>query len=144
MLIKKNDTGDIVKSYYNSSNLLTSEYNKKNKTLLIVFKHGGSYQYKNVPITDFTRFEMADSQGVELNKTIKPKYPFEKVDSGDIKIIEEEIKQLNLEDLKDEQGIIISKMNEIIHIWEEDVLFDNDKLKNLFSLIENYQNKILK
>lgn len=143
MLIKKNVNGDIVKSFYNSSNLMVSEYNQRTKDLLITFKNGGAYQYKGVSAKDYTRFEMADSQGVALNKTIKPTYEFEKFDAVDITTIQEEIKQINLDELKEYQGIIISSFKNMTSDWDgNNQGFDNTKLNKIITLIKNYQDKV--
>lgn len=142
MLLKKNVNGDVVKSFYDSSNLMVSEYNQRDKNLLITFKNGGAYLYKGVTATDYSRFEMAESQGSALNKTIKPKYDFEKVDAVDVEVIQEEIKQIKLDELKEYQGIIISAFKGMSDDWDnKNNGFDNIKLKRIIGFINTYETK---
>jgi len=81
--------GDVVCSY-DSSNILASKYSKGNKTLVITFKRGAQYQYSDVSEKEYEAFEMAESQGVVFNKTIKQK-TFTNLGNADIKLILEDI-----------------------------------------------------
>lgn len=69
-------------SNYNSSTVKSAAYNVEHKTLTVHFNHA-SYLYKDVELTDWNLFNMADSQGKALNEFIKPKYEFEKINSED-------------------------------------------------------------
>ena len=142
MLIRKTITGDNVKSFYDSSNLMMSEYNKTTKGLTITFKNGGAYLYEDVSIKDYYRFEIADSQGVALNKTIKPLHVCKKLEGGDINLIQEEIKKIKLEELKELQLSIIYAMKNIVLDWDvSNESFDDVKLNNLLKITKTYQGK---
>lgn len=82
MLLKKQENNNVTKAIYSSSNICASTYDKTSKDLTIIFNNGGQYKYANVSETDYTRFELADSQGVVFNSHIK-KHDFEKLDKID-------------------------------------------------------------
>jgi len=65
-------------SHYDSSTVKSAAYNVEHKTLTVHFAHA-SYIYKDVELTDWNLFNMADSQGRALNEVIKPNYEFEKI-----------------------------------------------------------------
>ena len=140
MLLKRTVNDDVIRGIYNSSNILVSEYNQKNNDLTIIFKYGGKYKYTNVSKTDFTRFEMADSQGKVLNSTIK-KYAFVNEGKVDTKTLLESVEQAVKDNLKDYQGVIISGMKGMVADWDDVGLFDNDKLKKVEEFISNLRAK---
>lgn len=70
------------RSEYNSSTVKAAAYDVEHKTLTVHFNHA-SYLYKDVKLTDWNLFNMADSQGKALNEFIKPNYEFEKINSED-------------------------------------------------------------
>lgn len=141
MLLKRTVNGDIVKGIYKSSNILVSEYNQANNNLTVVFKYGGMYKYTDVPKTDFTRFEMADSQGQVLNSHIK-KYAFENLGKVDTKALLESVEEAVKENLKDFQGPIISAFKGMSDDWDKDGAFDDAKLKKVKEFIKNYEDKL--
>jgi hypothetical protein len=77
MILKKQTKDNLVKAIYASSNICASTYDTQTKDLVIIFNNGGQYKYPNVSETDYTRFEIADSQGAIFNSHIK-KYDFQK------------------------------------------------------------------
>ena len=93
MLLKKQEKDNVTKAIYASSNVCASTYDRTSKNLTIIFNNGGQYSYSNVSETDYTRFELADSQGVILNSHIK-KYDFEKLDKVDPSKILAEVTEL--------------------------------------------------
>ena len=93
MLLKKQEKDTVTNAIYASSNVCASTYDRTTKDLTIIFNNGGQYKYPNVSETDYTRFELADSQGVVLNSHIK-KYAFEKLDKVDPSAILAEITEL--------------------------------------------------
>lgn len=99
MLLKKQEKDNVVKAIYASSNICASTYNKTSKDLTIIFNNGGQYKYPNVSETDYTRFELADSQGVVFNSHIK-KYDFQKLDKVDPSAILLEVNELKDADKK--------------------------------------------
>ena len=93
MLLKTQEQDNKTKSIYASSNICASIYDKSTSALTILFNNGGQYVYEGVSITDYTRFEMADSQGAVFNSHIK-KYPFQKLDKIDVKDILVEVTKI--------------------------------------------------
>lgn len=88
----------IEKAWYESSNIFYSEFIedefKNEGDLIVTFNNGATYKYKNVQVTpDYLMFKhggLEGSHGKALNKHIKPKYDFEKLENKDIaKLIEE-------------------------------------------------------
>lgn len=72
MVVTQNNT-------YDSSLVKGSSYSYKEKTLIVEF-NGSKYQYNEVELEDYINFSTADSQGTALNKFIKGKYIFNKLD----------------------------------------------------------------
>jgi hypothetical protein len=58
-----------------SSNLAEVGYDPELETLEVLFKHGGVYQYFNVPAFMHERLMTADSLGRFFNTEIKGHYP---------------------------------------------------------------------
>ena len=92
MLLFKNEDENIVHGYYDSSNVIKSEYNNKLNEFIVIFKNGHKYKYKNVPIKDYTKFELCESQGKEIHKF--KRFGGEKIGVSDIKTIENEINEV--------------------------------------------------
>lgn len=67
------------KNNYNSSTVTRSCYFFDSKELYVEFNQT-TYLYKNVSLADYKAFAMAESQGKALNKFIKGKYNYEKVE----------------------------------------------------------------
>ena len=93
MLLKTQEQDNKTKSIYASSNICASIYDKSTSALTIIFNNGGQYIYEGVTNTDYTRFEMADSQGAVFNSHMK-KYSFKKLDKVDVKDILVEVTQI--------------------------------------------------
>ena len=114
MILKRVEKEGIVKAIYKSSNVLASRYDKANEVLTITFNKGTQYTYTGVPATDYTRFEISESQGKILNGTIK-KYPVTKGDDIDTSKIVAEVEKHQAEEIKE----IVSVANEIYSIVAE-------------------------
>tara|TARA_R110000796_G_scaffold58413_5_gene134912 strand:- start:18235 stop:18666 length:432 start_codon:yes stop_codon:yes gene_type:complete len=140
MLLKRLVKDGIVKGIYKSSNILVSEYNQTNNDLTVVFKYGGKYKYTNVAKTDFTRFELAESQGKVLNSHIK-KYAFVNQGKVDVAELLESVEEAEIEILKDYYGAIISAFKGMTADWDKDESFDDTKLDKVKELIKNYEDK---
>lgn len=94
MLLQKETKNDrTTKALYSSSNICASLYDKATKELIITFNNGGQYKYKDVSYTDYTRFELADSQGSVFNKYLK-KYTHENLGKGNVQDILDEVSVL--------------------------------------------------
>ena len=139
MILKRVEKDSVVKSIYDSSNILASKYNKNTKDLTITFKRGAQYVYKNVSASDYMRFETAESQGEILNSHIK-QYPFDKGDTIDSNVIVEEIDKLKSEEIIKRQEYIIGEMERIVSDFDTDQQFNESKLMTLAKSINNYFN----
>jgi hypothetical protein len=82
MILKRQERDSVIKAMYDSSNILASTYNTQTRDLVVIFKGGKQYKYPSVLDSDYTRFELAESQGKVFNSHIK-KYAFEKLDDID-------------------------------------------------------------
>ena len=140
MLLKRSIKDDVIKGIYKSSNILVSEYNQKNNELIIVFKNGGKYKYTNVDKKDFTRFEMADSQGKVHNSHIKA-YPYEALGKVDVKTLFESVLNAEKDILKDYQSAVISGMKLMTEAWDKDESFDDTNLNKIKELIKTYEER---
>lgn len=106
ILNKYDEKNKIDYTWYDSSNILYSEcVDKENdfKELMVTFKNGSQYRYKNVDVNDYLMFRMGGldgSQGKAFNVYIKPKYECEKIENKDINLINE---QLEKEQRKNEE-----------------------------------------
>tara|TARA_B100000927_G_scaffold45106_5_gene32594 strand:+ start:801 stop:1229 length:429 start_codon:yes stop_codon:yes gene_type:complete len=139
MILERVEKDNLVNVIYESSNIVASTYDKARGDLNVIFKNGGSYTYQNVPSTDYFRFETADSQGKEINKTIK-KYSFlkhEKVNTDDVI---KKIKTLKNDEIKSLEVGLVSLMKKTIDDYESNVkLVDHDieKLNKMINLLIN-------
>ena len=139
MLLKRTQKENLIEATYDSSNILSSKYDKDSKKLIITFKRGAQYVYKDVSSSDYLRFETAESQGAVLNSHIKS-YSFEKGEVVDAKVIEEEIDKLKQEELRLKQQSIIDNMELLISDFDINSEFNETKLMNLVNKIEKYFN----
>lgn len=139
MILERVEKDDLVKVIYESSNIVASTYNKTNKNLNIIFKNGGNYTYQNVSSSDYFRFEIAESQGKELNTTIR-KYAFLKHDNVDTDEVIKKIKDLKEEEIKSMEIGLINLMGDTIeHYKTTNVLSEPqvDKLGKMISMLLN-------
>lgn len=83
MILTRVEKDNQVEALYESSNIISSKYDKGTNKLSLVFKGGTEYIYENVDISDYHKLELADSQGVAFNKYLRS-YPFVKGDKVDI------------------------------------------------------------
>lgn len=142
MIINRIENDEVITGLYDSSNVLLSEYNKTEKKLTITFGYGGKYSYLDVSLTDFTRFENADSQGKVLNSHIKPTYSFEKLDDGDVKVIKESIKKTYKDEIETFKESIIKQMGQLIADSKPNVNLHMVQLNSLTKTIKIYIDKI--
>lgn len=139
MIIDKLEKNGIVDAIYESSNILASQYNQNDKTLNIIFKHGGSYSYSNVENTDYIRFETAESQGKVLNSNIK-KYAFIKNENVDTSEVIDRVKKLKQEEIESFKDIIFKLLKENVSSYEHSRKFNS--LNKLNKTIITY-NKLI-
>lgn len=120
MILKRDEKDGIVNALYNSSNILASTYDLKKNELVIIFKSGTKYKYKNVSKSDYMRFEIAESQGSVFNKYIK-NYEFEKMESIDVVKLITEISKASEEEKK---GLLESKKNRVYKIIKDVITYE--------------------
>ena len=71
--------GKLIINEYDSSNLKSSEYDTTTQELVMEFKKGGKYSYSKVPLKEFTKMRMAESQGSYFSKNISRTYKYKKL-----------------------------------------------------------------
>ena len=71
--------GKLIINEYDSSNLKYSEYDTTTQELVMEFKKGGKYSYSGVPLKEFTKMIMAESQGSYFSKNISKNYKYKKL-----------------------------------------------------------------
>ena len=142
MILKKQEQNNLVKAIYASSNICASTYNTQTKDLVIIFNNGGQYKYPNVSETDYTRFELADSQGVVFNSHIK-KYDFEKLDKVDTATIIKEVNELKDADKQIKVNHytkeMITKMQAVVAYYETTDSIDPALYTKLKSSMDDYE-----
>ncbi len=142
MLLKKQEKDNVTKAIYASSNVCASTYDRTTKDLTIIFNNGGQYKYPNVSETDYTRFELADSQGVVLNSHIK-KYAFEKLDKVDPSAILAEVTELKDAEKKAKIEVATKKMitsvNAVTTYYETTQSVDPALYSKMKSAMEEYE-----
>lgn len=138
MILKRVEKDNLVKAIYKSSNILASTYDKSNNNLTITFNRGTQYTYKGVSVTDYTRFEIAESQGKILNSHIK-KYEFDKGEDIDPAKIIEQIREMVNAELKAFEEGIVKKMDELISTYNKKEVMDDKLLSTIQYMISKYQ-----
>jgi len=142
MLLKKQENNNVTKAIYASSNVCASTYDRTTRDLTIIFNNGGQYKYPNVSETDYTRFELADSQGVVLNSHIK-KYAFEKLDKVDPSAILAEVTELKDAEKKARiQQVtksMIAAINTVSVYYESTETVDPALYTKMKSVMEEYE-----
>jgi hypothetical protein len=62
-----------------SSNLVRTEYDTSDSSLIVEFKNGTKYSYENVPHKIYAQFRLAESQGNFFNTKIAKVYKYKKL-----------------------------------------------------------------
>ncbi len=140
MILKRVEKDGIVKSIYKSSNVLASKYDKSNGALTITFAKGANYTYTGVPVTDYTRFEIAESQGKVLNEVIK-KYPYTQGEDIDPSKIIEEVEKHQENEIKAIEGDLIKAMDGVIKAYAKNSTMDTAQLNKVQFLISKLNNE---
>lgn len=142
MLLKKQEKENTIKAIYASSNICASTYNKDTKDLIVIFNNGGQYKYPSVSETDYTRFELADSQGIVFNSHIK-KYAFEKLDKVDPSLILKEVTELKTADkqikIDYHTKVMIEKMKNLITYYETTGNVDSSLYEKVKPSMDEYE-----
>lgn len=144
MILKRQEKDNVIKAIYSSSNILASTYDKNKNDLTLIFNKGSQYKYPGVSTTDYTRFEIAESQGVVFNTHIK-KYEFQKLENIDPAII---IKEIDAMKVAEQNALIKGKQQAIVQRMKSLILIDDGLGTNLFTetqlegLIEDIKNYV--
>lgn len=141
MILKRTVNEGVVKGLYDSSNILASEYDQKTTNLTVIFRNGGKYKYKNVGIKDFTRFELADSQGVVLNKHIINVYEFEALGKIDTKTIIEDVVELQKQSIQEFAEVVKDKAMNIVAEVDSNLELSDKSIGELENVIRVYKSK---
>lgn len=143
MLVKRNELeGVVIESLFSSSNILASSYNKDTRELILTFNKGGRYKYLDVSFNDYTRFEIAESQGSVFYSHIN-KHSSEKLTSVNpsklINEVEKRVKEEKIEIYNLKLEKMVNGMKEIIGYSESNTkLITKLKLENLKIVIDGY------
>jgi len=145
MVLKRKEENNIIKAMYDSSNILASIYNKDNSDLTLIFNKGTQYKYPNVTMTDYTRFELAESQGKVFNTHIK-QYAFEKLEIIDPSTIITEIQTMKVDETK---VLLEAKQMGVVKLMkgllvDETKSFTEIQLNQLQDAITNYLTELNK
>lgn len=114
------------KVWYDSSNVFYSKFieneNDNNGQLYVTFKNGATYLYKDVDmVTDYLLFKSGgidNSQGKALNKQIKGKYEYERVEDENINLLLEELNRVNNQE-EDDECLTVGKLIKTLEKYNE-------------------------
>lgn len=146
MIVKKQEKNGKIKAMYASSTICASIFDTTTNDLIVIFNNGGQYKYPAVALTDYTRFEIAESNGSTFNTYIKKKYTtFEKLD----KLPEDSLSQILAEvtELKEAEEktliagkskIIVESMNTLIGQYLKNGTLDKATLEYIKGKIEDF------
>lgn len=140
MILKRVEKDGIVKAIYKSSNVLASKYDKSNESLTITFNKGTTYTYTGVPVTDYTRFEIAESQGKILNGIIK-KYPVTQGETIDPTKIIAEVTKHQEDEIKEIESSLIKIMDSTVVTYNKKGVIDTTTLNRIQYLISRLNNE---
>ena len=62
-----------------SEMLIAAGYDRRSRTLQVIFRTGHIYRYKGVPSTEYDRLMSADSKGKYMHRHIIGHYPYERL-----------------------------------------------------------------
>ncbi len=145
MLLKKLENNGEIRATYSSSNIVSSIYDKATKALTIIFTNGGQYKYSDVSLTDYTRFELADSQGAVHNSHIK-KHTFETLAKVDTKALLVEVSELKDAEkkqlLEDASIVMIHKLQLLLKLHSTTGDVDADLFKKGLDAMVDYKAKL--
>lgn len=141
MLLKRQEKNNVIKAIYKSSNLLASTYNTETSELILVFNKGTQYKYAEVKASDYTRLELAESQGAVFNTHIKS-YPYEKMADMDPSILPQIVNEVNTLFFEEQKAIITAKSNNLrthmLSICAADSIISVKQLEELQLKITTY------
>jgi len=137
MILKRVKKGEVIKNIYESSNIMSSNYNTGTKDLIIIFKNGKQYKYNSVDIKDYTRFEIADSQGKVFNTNIK-KYSFTKLDNVNVDDISGEIENDRKSIKKTILDNLVMNMKIIVDFYDNNESISDTDIERISLIIKEF------
>lgn len=145
MILKRQEKDEVVRAMYDSSNILGSVYDKKSQDLTLIFNKGKQYKYPKVKSTDYTRFELAESQGKVFNSHIKT-YSFEKLDDINPDDI---IKEISVIKKAEAEALVKAKQMKLVNVMKNlvdngDVQFTEQQLALLTVSVDAYLGELTK
>lgn len=78
-ILKEEIVGTKILNEIESSNIVRTEFDTSNGTLLVEFKNGTKYEYEKVPHQLYTQFRMSESQGKFFSSKISKSFKYKKV-----------------------------------------------------------------
>jgi hypothetical protein len=141
MLLSRVEKEGVIDALYESSNILSSTYNKEKKELKIVFKNSFQYLYEGVDVVDYHKFELADSQGVIFNKFIR-QYPTQKMGAVDIEEFRTRIEEAKKEEIYQIDRSINSLCEQICREFENGGEIGSLNVTDLKRMIKLKEDKI--
>lgn len=97
MLINAKKQNDKIVAYYNSSNILATEFYFNDLKLNVIFESGRVYQYSDISLEDYIKLQQNSSTGTYFTKNIKNKYKTQRLDDIDTSVLKEELQKLKEE-----------------------------------------------
>lgn len=139
MILKRVEKEGVIKAIYKSSHILASSYDTNTGNLTVTFDRGAQYTYAGVSNTDYTRFEIAESQGKVLNSHLKPSYAVEKGDDIDPAKIVAQIDDITASANKELEGAIVKLMDNMLKGYAKNETFNAESMTNLAYMIAKHQ-----
>ena len=78
-ILREEIVGTKIINVIESSNIVKTQYDTLTKKLFVEFKHGGSYEYDDVPHQTYTQFRTSPSQGSFFSKNISKTFKHKKL-----------------------------------------------------------------
>ena len=76
---RQDNKGTKILNEINSSNIVRTEYDTADKTMIAEFKNGTRYEYEDVPHNIYAEFRLSESQGKYFNSKISKVYKYKKL-----------------------------------------------------------------
>ena len=78
-ILKEEIKGTKIYNEIQSSNIVRTEYDTQNETMIVEFKNGSKFEYEKVPHKVYSQFRLAESQGKFFSTSISRGYKYKKI-----------------------------------------------------------------
>jgi hypothetical protein len=78
-ILKEEIKGTKIYNEVQSSNIVRTEYDTQNETMIVEFKNGSRFEYEKVPHKVYSQFRLAESQGKFFSTSISRGYKYKKI-----------------------------------------------------------------